>query len=57
MDIYSNTIHLIKKYNDIGLWFHPETILAYHLAENKIKTIKGDFESTIRQFPIDPKWD
>ena len=57
MDIYSNTIHLIKKYNDIGLWFHPETILAYHLAKNKIKTIKGDFESTIRQFPIDTKWD
>ena len=47
----------MKKYNDIGLWFHPETMLAYHLAENKIKTIKGDFESNIRQFPIDPKWD
>ena len=57
MDIYSSTIHSMKKYNDIGLWFHPETMLAYHLAENKIKTIKGDFESNIRQFPIDKKWE
>jgi hypothetical protein len=56
MDIYSNTVHSMKKYNDTGILFHPETMLAYHLIVNNIKTIKGDFEAHIRQFPIDRKW-
>jgi hypothetical protein len=56
MNVYSTTIHSMKKYNDAGVWFHPETLLAYHLSKNKIKTIKGDFNSNIRQFPIDRRW-
>jgi hypothetical protein len=56
MDIYCNTLHSMKKYNDAGVWFHPETMLAYHLTTNNIKTTKGDFEANIRQFPIDRRW-
>jgi hypothetical protein len=53
---YCDIVHSIKKYNDSGIAFHPETLLAKHLLANNIKTIKADFESYIRQFPIDPKW-
>ena len=53
---YCDIVHSIKKYNDSGIAFHPETLLAQHLLANNIKTIKGNFESTIRQFPIDSKW-
>jgi hypothetical protein len=56
MDVYSSTLYSIKKYNDAGVWFHPETMLAYHLTTNNIKTTKGDFEVHIRRFPIDRRW-
>jgi hypothetical protein len=57
MDIYSNTVYSMKKYNDAGILFHPETMLAYHLIVNNIKSIKGNFQSEIRKLPIDTKWD
>lgn len=56
MDVYSSTLYSIKKYNDAGVWFQSEKMLAYHLATNNIKTTKGDFEVHIRRFPIDRRW-
>jgi len=53
---YCDIVNSIKKYNDSGIAFHPETLLGHHLLANNIKTIKGNFESTIRQFPLDSKW-
>lgn len=57
MDTYSNLVNLIKKYNDEGIQFHPESLLAYHLKFSNIKTTKGTFQSNIRKLPINlEKW-
>ena len=56
MNIYSDLVNFIKKYNDEGIRFHPETLLAYHLHINDIKTTRGNFKSEIIRSPFLNNW-
>jgi hypothetical protein len=56
MNIYSNLINFINQYNTEGIRFHPETLLAYHLHINKIKCIRGEFNSLIKRVPFLDSW-
>lgn len=38
------------EYNDQGVWYHPETLTAHHLAVNGIVTPMTDFYFVWRQF-------
>lgn len=56
MNIYSNLINFIGQYNNEGVKFHPESLLAHHLHVNNIKCIRGEFNSLIKRSPFLDNW-
>jgi len=57
MTMYSNIVNHLKEYNDCGVVFHPETLLAHHLQNaNGAELKRGSFEITLRTLPLDNNW-
>jgi len=57
MTIYSNIVNYLKEYNDLGLVFHPESLLSHHLQNANGTELKvGNFEITLRTLPLDNNW-
>jgi len=48
MKIYSDLYTNLKKHNDAGSSFHPESMLAYHLNSSGIQYIDGNFTTSLR---------
>lgn len=48
MQVYTDLANNIVKYCQQGLLFHPETMLSFHLKQQSIKNILGDFGVRLR---------
>jgi hypothetical protein len=48
MKLYSDLFINLKRHNDAGSWFHPESILGYHLNSNGVQCIDGNFTTSLR---------
>lgn len=48
MTAYTSLANHIIEYHNQGLIFHPETLLAFHLSNNSIENISGDFSVMLR---------
>jgi len=52
MSIYGTLYTRIKEYNNNGLHFHPESMVAHNLSVHNIQIRKGQFTANIRQHPL-----
>lgn len=43
MTVYTDAVHWIPEYHSRGLIFHPETMLAYHCAAQKLDVVEKNF--------------
>ena len=56
MTIYSDVINHLEEYEKQVLDFGPEAILGHHLNSNKISYTPGNFDNSLRDLPLDPRW-
>jgi hypothetical protein len=52
MSIYGTLYTRIKEYNNKGLHFHPESMVAHNLSVHNIQVRKGQFIADIRRHPM-----
>lgn len=48
MRVYCDTVNCIPEFMTRGVKFHPETLLAYQLADKGVENIVGDFRVLLR---------